>query len=653
MPISDNPNISDDSSVFPINAKPGIQRDGTHFDADGWVEGQWCRFQRGRPKKMGGYREISNQFAGPIRAMLAHPHDGHTHFICGSGSNLQITDLTPDGIGAGIIDVTPTLASGFIPSNENTWQFAELYEATGGESMILGHAAPNLSAIDSDTNRRTWIGADDAATPWVDSTAPQVSGGVVANAPYAIVFGNNGYVAWCVPNQPDDWAGVGSGEARITKSKIVYGSPVRGGAGQAPAFIFISLDAVLRATFGGGSTVFNFDHVTTQSSILSSAGVIEYDGLFFWPGIDRFLMYNGVVQEVPNTTNLNYFFDNLNMNQRQKVWATKIPRYGEIIWHFPFGDSEECNASVIYNIRENIWYDNRVARSAGYYPQVFRWPVWADTEPSTATSSLIRPTSGTAATSNGGTAANAFDGNLATTCTQVATNGNISYTLASGANKTITRVGIASFVTRTYDLIFEYADDNLTTWTTMVDAPSQSYTAGVAVYFNLTEPISARAFRVRETGGATLDLAEVFFESNGYMLMQHEFGLNRIVNGMSLAIDSYIETNSFDYVARGPLGDRWMGVDRQVMLDRIEPDLIQAGPMNVTVITRRYPRDVPSEQTFPMAETPVVASDLDGMKMDLTEQGRLMSLRFQSNTLNGFYEMGNIMMKLKPGDSSV
>jgi len=41
------------------------------------------------------------------------------------------------------------------------------------------------------------------------------------------------------------------------------------------------------------------------------------------------------------------------------------------------------------------------------------------------------------------------------------------------------------------------------------------------------------------------------------------------------------------------------------------------------------------------------------MKMDLTEQGRLMSLRFQSNTLNGFYEMGNIMMKLKPGDSSV
>lgn len=649
MPISDNPNISDDSSVFPINAKPGIQRDGTHFDSDGWVDGQHTRFQRGRPKKIGGYREIVNQLDGPIRRIILIPQNNNNRVFCGSGSNLQFTDLTPDGIGAGVVDVTP---AALVASNMNTWQFAKLYDSTSNTMRLLAHAAPNLSSIDSTADRQTWFGTTTAAVPFIDTTAPQVSGGVCASAPYAMVYGDDGYVAWCVPNLPDDWLGVGSGEARVTESKIVYGSPVRGGAGQAPAFVLISLDAVLRVTFEGGANVFGFDHVTTQSSILSSAGVIEYDGLFFWPGIDRFLMYNGVVQEVPNTFSANWFFDNINMAQRQKVWATKIPRYGEIWWHYPRGDSEECNATIIYNIRENVWYDTAIERSAGYFPQVFRWPIWADTQPSTASSSLIRPSSGTPATSNGGTAANAFDGNPATTCTQVAINGNISYTLDLGANKTITRVGIMSFVTRTYNLIFESVDDNLATWSTIYDAPSQSYTAGVAVYFDLPAESTARGWRVRETGGAILNLAEVFFESHGFMLMQHEFGLNAIVNGMPLAIDTYIETNSFDYIAQGPLGDRWMGVDRQVMLDRIEPDLIQAGPMVVTVITRRYPRDIPFESPFPMAETPIVASDLNGMKMDLTEQGRLMNLRFQSNTLNGFFEMGQIIMKLKPGDAS-
>jgi hypothetical protein len=40
-------------------------------------------------------------------------------------------------------------------------------------------------------------------------------------------------------------------------------------------------------------------------------------------------------------------------NQRQKVWATKVPRFGEIWWFYPKGDSEECNDAIIYNIREN------------------------------------------------------------------------------------------------------------------------------------------------------------------------------------------------------------------------------------------------------------------------------------------------------------
>ena len=93
-------------------------------------------------------------------------------------------------------------------------------------------------------------------------------------------------------------------------------------------------------------------------------------------------MYNGVVQEIPNTTNQNYFFDNLNYNQRQKVWAIKIPRWGEIWWFYPAGDSTECNNAIIYNVREKTWYDAGFApaanRSAGVFSEVFRYPIWAE-----------------------------------------------------------------------------------------------------------------------------------------------------------------------------------------------------------------------------------------------------------------------------------
>ena len=112
--------------------------------------------------------------------------------------------------------------------------------------------------------------------------------------------------------------------------------------------------------------------------------MIEYDGIFFWVGVDRFLMYNGVVQEVENKQNFNYFFDNLNYRQRQKVWVSKVPRWGEIWWFFPSGTSTECNDAVIYNIREKCWYDAGQAlgarRSAGVFSEVFRKPVWGGWE---------------------------------------------------------------------------------------------------------------------------------------------------------------------------------------------------------------------------------------------------------------------------------
>ena len=190
---------------------------------------------------------------------------------------------------------------------------------------------------------------------------------------------------WSVPGDPTNFTGVGSGAANITGQKLVRAMPLRGGPGNSPSGLFWSADSVLRASFVGGAAVFQFDTISTQTSILGANTVIEYDGIFYWIGTDRFLMFNGVVREIENNMNLNYFFDGLNMEQRQRVFAVKIPRYGEIWWCYPRGDATEPSHAIIYNVRENTWYDCELpngGRSAGAFASIFPQPLMTGVVPS-------------------------------------------------------------------------------------------------------------------------------------------------------------------------------------------------------------------------------------------------------------------------------
>jgi len=257
-----------------------------------------------------------------------------------------------------------------------------IYDATGsGESNLILHGARNLSSIDDRVNTPVLVAtANDSPVLFSKASNGEggdvmVSGGVVVLQPYVFAYGNDGLIKNSVSNNPNNWR-VGldtdANEVNVAGTKIVKGLPLRGG-GNSPAGLFWSLDSLIKVTRTGSE--FRYDTVSAQTSILSPQAPIEYDGAYYWIGTDRFLMYNGTVQEVPNQQNMNWFFDNLNYSQRTKVWAMRNTRYGEIWWFFPFGDSEECTHAIIYNLREGCWYDTRHARSAGTSPRVLKYPV--------------------------------------------------------------------------------------------------------------------------------------------------------------------------------------------------------------------------------------------------------------------------------------
>ncbi len=365
--------------IYQLTTQPGFSRDGTILDRPGFVDGQWVRFQRGRPRKVGGYKEISRNLTEVVRGSFVYPKD-QLEFMYGFSKNIGwLSVTTQEGASCVASQVTlPTLAN----SDDYTFQTDSIYDINGsGNTNILVHGASNIMDIASEVNTPI-LWAEAGLNPPTYSTVDDgnggtvsVSGGIVVLQPYVFAYGNNGLIKNSNQNDPNNWViavGNDANEANVAGTKIVKGLPLRAGA-NSPAGLFWSLDSLIRVSRVG--TEFRYDTLSAQTSVLAPNSAVEYDGVYYWIGVDRFLMFNGTVSEVKNTNNFNWFFDNVNYRQRAKIWGVRNTRYGEIWWFFPYGEAEECTHAIIYNIRENVWYDLALGRSAGFASQVFRFPI--------------------------------------------------------------------------------------------------------------------------------------------------------------------------------------------------------------------------------------------------------------------------------------
>ena len=584
--------------IVQIRSAPGIKRDGTKFEGDQYVDGQWVRFQRGLPRKIGGYRSINKFLRGLPRALAEYTQDLQTYIHAGSSDRLERFFIDSTFNTSVITDRTPT--SGFTADDANMWQFATSYDTTNGNQLVA-QVAPNLNCICNSSNGELFIG-NLLGTSVLTAVALvpanfSATGGVATLPPYTFVFGNDGYVAFSVPNTPNDFTGSGSGNAYITGQKIVRAMPLRGGPGNSPSGLFWSADSLIRGTYVGGTPVFQFDTISTQSSILASNSVIEYDGIFYWIGTDRFLMFNGVVREVENNMNLNFFFDNLNYAQRQKVFAYKVPRFGEIWWCFPFGDSIEPNHAVIYNVRENTWYDTELpndGRGAGLFPAVFSKPLLSGVAPQEAQAFSVTVTAAGTGYTVGDTLAVVGGIGLITTELTVSTvNGTGGIT-----GITITNAG-------------QYST-----------AP--------------TNPVSV-------TGGTGSAATFTITYDNPYKFWVHETGTDEI-DGLTLnPIQSFFETADLSLPATSQ-------INKSLQVLMLEPDFVQSGDMTVQVMGRanaRAPEVNGIVMTFP--ETPQTPQE---QVVFLKTQRRELRFRFESNAIGGDYQAGLILAHVQPGDGT-
>ena len=701
------------SQVYTLGTRPGIKRDGTALESLEYTDGVWCRFQRGVPKKIGGYQQIFSTFNGIPRGMIALPYNGVNYVFAGNQNGLDVfttgnnyglgtgpssaifepgygqvavnsnttTTLTitstsspiinystgafPIGtkivfsqtVGATVYTVTnstfstptttvtftPALGSGvtvsnvyidnvnFTASSNLLWQFDAQHNPSGGSLQLIAHPGQNLSSIDSainsqvqtgsilpnTSNQWTMTGLCDSGGQYPTFQPISVSGGVCVLYPYLFVYGNDGYIAnnnvsttYSVQGLTD-WNGATANQVNMSSSKIIKGMPMRGGT-NSPAGLFWATDSLIRVSFNGAAPYYwNYDIVSSQISVMSSNAIVDMDGAFIWMGVDRFYIYNGSVNVLPNDKNVNWLFNNLNYTQRQKVWATKIPRYNEIWFFYPRGTSTECNDAIIYNTKDKIWYDAGQAigsqRSCGYTTEVFPSPLWADwnlnIEYSIPSVIIVHPASLSAP--NGyqfylsGDQTSKFTPGAFVTFSKLVS--SAKYQIASAAFTINTTIGMPGV-----------------TLVTVTQTFSPAPTIGESV----------------------------FLITGGYGIWQHETGLNRTFNNQETAINSSYTTNDISWVTGGPSEKTAVGINRRTHLRRIEPDFVQSGTLTVNVLGNKYANGP--------AETPVSfdfgPNTTNPDKIDTRVEFREMYLQFQSNVVDGNYEQGRVLLTVETGD---
>jgi hypothetical protein len=394
----------------------------------------------------------------------------------------------------------------------------------------------------------------------------------------------------------------------MSSSKIVKGVPVRGGT-NSPSGLFWATDSLIRVSFTGSAPLYwRYDIISSQISIMSSSAVVEMDGVYYWLGVDRFYQYNGVVSVLSNDKNINWLLDNMNFVQRQKVWATKVPRYNEIWFFYPRGSATEVTDAIIYNVKDKLWYDAGEAdgarRSCGWTTEIFPTPIWAGWDYNVSYSqpftTITNPASEPAPTSS-----------------QVYIAGDVTNTFAPGNYLTLSQSPSAT--------VYKVAN-SVHIFNIFVPAP------GVTI-ITLDEPLSPYPAL-----GST-----VYGITGGYPLWQQEFGLNEVSYIAETAVTSSFTTCDISWVGGTPSQDTSEGANRRMHIRRIEPDFVQSGEINLNILGRKFAQGT-AEASGPFT------FDSETGKIDLRVEHREIRLNFVSNDIDGNYEMGRLLITAEYGD---
>ena len=122
--------------------------------------------------------------------------------------------------------------------------------------------------------------------------------------------------------------------------------------------------------FIGGEFVFALRHLGQSVAIISPNAGVDVNGIVYFMGQDDFLIYDGVIRVMPCDVR-NQVFDDINLAQGDKAYASVNKLFTEVWWFYPSAASETNDRYVKYNYKDQVWDFGTIERTAFHDSSAF------------------------------------------------------------------------------------------------------------------------------------------------------------------------------------------------------------------------------------------------------------------------------------------
>ena len=113
----------------------------------------------------------------------------------------------------------------------------------------------------------------------------------------------------------------------------------------------------------GPPYTFGFTQLGANCGSSGPHAAIDVNGIAFWMGIEAFYLFDGTVKKLPSTVQ-DYVFEDINLIQRNKVYAGLNSQFNEVTWFYCSSSSDYVDRCVTYNYVENVWSIGTLSRTA-------------------------------------------------------------------------------------------------------------------------------------------------------------------------------------------------------------------------------------------------------------------------------------------------
>lgn len=369
--------------IVPLQIPPGAYRNGTEYQAKGrWRDVGLVRWHEGAMLPVGGFLGIghddSTSVSSSARGALAWTdNSGNGWIVIGTPTaayalddEFALTDITPAGWTTGTEDAGDPP---WLPSNlATTWTWDTFGQIPIGCQDLDGrlwewdlNVANNLVAV---TNAPT----SNLAV-------------VVTQERFVMALGAGGdprLVQWSDREDRTVWTPASTNQAGSfpldTEGDIRCGLQLRGET------LILTTTDVFRATYIGAPNVYAFDRIGGDYGVVGRRAAIAVGERAFWLGDGTFFMYQGGYVSELKCDVWDYFFSDLDVEQKSKTYAWHNSEFNEVWWHYQStASADDIDSYVAFNYALNVWHygpmtaravipaggGNIIEKPIGFFPQ--------------------------------------------------------------------------------------------------------------------------------------------------------------------------------------------------------------------------------------------------------------------------------------------